>query len=106
MFTYQEVKRIMQFSTLFTDLYARYERMWRGTVFETLYNKLGNIDYTLNSGVLDDDTVFEYKTAIGTLNDLKTAIEDILKSEEKLADAYIYDLMIEAYTILTTKSLI
>lgn len=104
-FTYEEIKRCMQFNARFTDMYVRYNSVMRGTIFETLYSYLAEFEYSLNSGVLDDPKSHEYGKAKKSIENVRDAMKDVITSHHKLADTYLNDLLMECYVILSAKKL-
>ena len=100
--TDQQVGTCIRFNMEYNAFYNRYRGQLDNTLYEQVYEKLGDFYYVLTSGILDDPNRYDYTVKIKALHEMRDVIGRVFASSQRISNPSILSLMYEVYGILTT----
>jgi hypothetical protein len=102
-FSFHQIKKCLAFTHYFGQMYVQNEGYLAGTAFTKVRDLIPQFEYVISHGVLDDPNGSEYTSGKETLENMKTAIESILKSNFIIVDTRVKDHMSDTYNIISRK---
>ena len=101
--SYADVQACTRFQDDFSKMYTSKAFAFNGTPYVHIYELLGDFEYSIQSGVLDDSSSPEYEKCINTLKKMVYSIGRAINSNIKIADSGVWSEMLAVYDILTIK---
>lgn len=89
----QDINTLINFKIEYSQFYVKYNSQLVNTLYENLYNHMGQMSYYLTTGVLDDSSRPDYNNALGCLRNVNTEIKNIFQSTLTLSDSNITNML-------------
>lgn len=87
-FTYSDIKICQEFRSHFSAMYNAHRHSFVDTPYEKVYNALGDFEYTVTRGLLDDPRGPEYLRGRTALQSMYHAIQSVLGSNYTFTPQY------------------
>lgn len=97
----KDINTLIGFKVDYSHFYVKYNSQLVNTLYENLYNYIGEMSYYLTTGVLDDSSRPDYNDALNCLRNVNTEIKNILQSHLTLNDTTMTNTLRIVNTILS-----
>ena len=101
--SYTDVQACTRFRDDFSKMYTSNAFAFNGTPYVQIYELLGDFEYSIQSGVLDDSSSPEYEKCINTLRKMAYSIGKAINSNIKIVDTGVWSKMLAVYDIMILK---